>query len=359
MNRLLIALAPFLVTSLILGACRDADAPVACAGEDRVPLDCDAEISYDGVKAKGGTDLFNVVSIEGEVEQRAIREVSEAMKQYVAMHGRACRDYNACILDKDSYLAQSEEIRQRMAVVPAVMNALSAAKSPKERLALIDRLYRGVVPADARDREVTFDLGVHATLPESLGGRSLIVEQGTRVPTDTSMHFTVEVDRTAYLYLFQADPTGAVTVLFPNPKISAGNPLPAGQEQRIPQSGKRFRVNEDNLGTERVYVVVSRKPVAQLEAAIEKALAGSVTKVGDDPWLASVASVRPAAASADCDQRALELTDDEGCSDERALELTDDEGAAPTSVRVRPHPGDDVIVTVLEFEHVDAADYRP
>ncbi|MEZ4438092.1 MAG: DUF4384 domain-containing protein [Polyangiaceae bacterium] len=357
MNRPILA-ASALTFLFGLSACPDPSAPVACAGEERVALDCETEVSYDGLAVKGGADLFGMVALEGEAEKRAIRDVSEAMQQFMAMHSRACRDYNACILDKEGYLRQSEEIRQRMAIVPAITDALGAAKTTRERLMLIDRLYRGVVPEDARADEVTFELGVQASLPEALGGKAFVVHPGDRVPSGTGMHFTVEVDKAAHLYLFQVTAKGEVTVLFPNPAISSANPLPAGVAQRIPQNGKRFRVNDEDLGTERVIFVVSKKPVAALEEASRRAVAGEITKVDDDPWLRSVASVVPADAGQSCDHRALELTDEPGCRDERALVL-DDDPSPDHSLLVRPSPGDDVIVKVLQFEHVAEADYRP
>ena len=185
----------------------------------------------------------------------------------------------------------------------------------------------------------------------------MVVHEGTAVPTDARMFFTVETSAPAYVYMFQTTPSREVTVLFPNPKISASNPLPAKQPSRIPQGGKAFRVNEKDVGTEMVFVVADRKPVAGMESALQKVLAGQVVRVDDDPWLKAITTV--VSGSDDSCSRGLELVQDtsaEVCA--RGLVLEDDAGGdAGPSLVVRNDPADDRILRVLQFDHVSKDDY--
>jgi Domain of unknown function (DUF4384) len=339
-----------------------------CNGEQRVMLDCSSEVSYQGASGEAGIKVMDIASAEGKFEERAIRRVNEQVEQFVAVQTRACRDYNACVLSRDQYRAEAAETRRRLQVIPALTEALKSAKSEGERTKALDELYRGVVPDEKRVEEVTFHLSMVADIPTDLGGGVFSVPPGGAVPTGAKVIFQVDVSRDAYVYIFQATPRGEVNVLFPDPRIGTQNPLAGGVTGRIP-SGKFFRVNQQDVGTEKVFVVASAKPVENLDAALNKVKSGQVNTLAQDQTLTSVAMVAPAAGAANCHNRGLVLEGDDGgsaggCSRPRALELEDDGGPAPRSgpvppgMQVRTPPGDDLIVTVFPFEHMTPAQYQ-
>lgn len=352
---------------------------VQCAGTERVALDCTSEVQYQGVSGEAGINVMDLVGAQGTFQERAIRRVSDQIADYVAMQTRACRDYNACILDAEQYRATAEDIRKRIMLVPTLSEALKTAKSENERLKILDQLYRGVVPDDKRVEEITFEMSMNVDIPPTLGGGSFSVAPGGVVPTGADASFSVNASKTAHVYMFQTSPKGEVAVLFPNVKIGTSNPLPAGVTMRIPPPGQRFTVNEQDVGTENVYFVVSQKPVQNLVAALEKVKGGQVTSVKDDRVLARLAAVEPRSvapaptASSGCSKtRGLTLVDAEPqpCDrTTRGLELSGDSARAidassttakafEPSMVVRTDPGDDVIVQLFSFQHVTVDTFK-
>jgi hypothetical protein len=339
-----------------------------CNGEPRVMLDCSSEVSYQGSSGEAGIKVMDIASAEGKFEERAIRRVNEQVEQFVAVQTRACRDYNACVLSTDQYRAEAADTRRRLQVLPALTEALKSAKSEDERVKALDQLYRGVVPDEKRVEEVTFQLGMVAEIPPDLGGGIYSVGPGGAVPTGAKVHFEIEVSKHAYVYIFQATPSGEVNVLFPDPRIGTQNPLAGGRNARIP-GAKAFKVNDKDVGIENVYIVASTEPVDNLDSALTKVKSGQVNTLAQDRLLTSVAMVAPPSESQKCKRRALKLDDggDDaggGCTRPRALELDDEGGSAPKrnlsvppGMQVRTPPGDDLIVTVFSFQHLTPAQY--
>ncbi len=343
-----------------------------CGSEERVLLDCSSEVSYQGTSGEAALSVMNIASAEGKFEEKAIRRVNEQVEQFVAIQTRACRDYNACVLSRDQYRAEAADTRRRMQVLPALQQALKAAKTEEERQRALDQLYRGIVPDDRRVEEVTFQLGMIAEIPAALGGGIYSVAPGGAIPTGAKVRFEVNVSRQAYVYIFQTTPSGEVNVLFPDPRIGTQNPVAGGSNARIP-ARKSFRVNSKDLGVENVYIVASAEPVADLDAALNKVKSGQVNTVTQDPLLKSVAMVAPAKDAQKCKSRALTLDADDGggatgCTRPRALELDDEESSSggasgsslsvPAGMQVRTPPGDNLIVTVFSFQHLSEQQYR-
>ncbi|MBW2456828.1 MAG: DUF4384 domain-containing protein [Deltaproteobacteria bacterium] len=341
-----------------------------CAGEPRVMLDCSSEVSYQGVSGEAGVDVMGIGAVSGKFEDRAIRRVNDQVAQFVAAQTRSCREYNGCVLSGEQYRAEASETRRKLQVIPAALEALKMAKSETERARALDLLYRGVVPDDKRVEEVTFRLGMVAEMPDGLGGGTFAVAPGGAVPTGAKVFFKLDVSKEAYVYMFQTTPRGEVNVLYPDPRIGTQNPVPARLASRIPDR-KSFRVNAKDLGTESVYMVVSREPVSDLNAALDKVKSGEVSTLAQSQMLRSVAMVAPPAAAKKCKTRALVMEGGNGgggdtCTRPRGLEL-DDEGMksrgvtigdVPAGMQVRTHPGDDLIVTVFPFEHLTAQAYK-
>jgi hypothetical protein len=333
---------------------------IDCNGAERVVLDCRSEFAYQGIEGNVGFDVAGYFGMNADVADKALREVDQHVETYSAMHNRICRDYNACIVDPEEYRGESQKIRSHLVEMPTLLEALKKATSPDERMAILDRLYRGVVPETARKDEVTFFLSTQANIP-GVGAR--IVAPGESIPTGSDLSFTVQASTDAYVYMFQVDPEGSLTVLFPEPRIGTKNPLVGKRAQRIPDSGQSFTLTGKPT-VERVYFVVSRDPVPEIEKALSLARSADRPNVADSPVLSSIASVEPRqiAESKGC-TRALELTGAPAapagatdCSRPRALQLSGDSTgpSAPTesSIAVRNRPGDDLIVEVFEFNHV-------
>ncbi|MBW2527356.1 MAG: DUF4384 domain-containing protein [Deltaproteobacteria bacterium] len=356
-----------LVGAALSGCGGPANDVIDCpGGEQRVRIDCSNEVAYQGAKGEGSISVMDIAGASGSFEDKAIRRVSEHIQQFASMHTRLCREYNSCVVDQTEYRAKADDIQKRLMLVPALSEAVKSSKTEAERTKALDQLYQALVPDEDRVEEVTFRFGFAARFPESLGGGDFVLAPGGTVTTDTKVWITVEVSKDAYLYMFQTTPEGEVSVLFPHPGIQTlANPLRGRMPVRIPPNAKQyFRVNEKDVGTEKVYFVVSKEPVDDLAASLSKVQTGDVTSVSQDSLLQSVAAVPVGDGPSRCKTRSLELVTEEGCVRSRGLELAGDPSPAgagsapPPSMELRTAPGDSRIVKVFHFEHLTQEQFQ-
>jgi hypothetical protein len=344
----------------------------ACGGETRPQIDCSSE-------GQGALEVGTFAKGRARYEETALRRVDEETARYLALQSRLCRDYNACALDKDSYQKESRAVRDRLSRIPELRDALGKAASDGDKVKAVDAIYRSIVPAEKRVEEVAMSLGVEADLP---GGKHVLVPQGGSLPTDTRLAFHVQVSAEAYVYVFQLSPDGSLTVLFPNERIGTRNPLAAGAPARIPPGGASFRLNEKDVGIEKVFVAVSRREIARLGDALARVNAGQVRSLAGDETLQTLGSVGASAGGKPCARasapppppalappraaggqprpvdtlagsRELELVDD-GCARPRGLEFVGgpDAGVRAATIVARTEPGDALIIKVFTFEHL-------
>lgn len=323
-----------------------AKAPVQCASEERIPLNCESEFKYDGRTIEGGFSALGIGDANAKTDEVALRQIDKETEQYAASSRRLCDEYNSCVLDKETYAMRSENLRRRMAKVPELYDVLKAAGSPEaRRLALADA-YRELVPDGSRT-ELSLELSIEAKKP---GERSFApIAPDTSLPTDTRVAFSVRLSHPAHVYLFQKGPDGTLNVLFPDARIAARNPIQADGILRIPEGSASYRLNEKDIGTERVYVVASLQPLANLASAAEQVAAGNKPTGG----LAQVADLDDSSPSAECNQRALEFDDETtpSCVRPRGLELDPEPNSSPASLRAQTEAADSVLVQVFSFEH--------
>lgn len=338
---------------LTLAACGGAKTP------DGLPaLDCSSEISYQGVKTGGGLEVLGVGNGKASYEDTAIRQINDQVASYVAVQTRLCRDYNAGVVSRQEYNTAAAKIRETMTASASAAAKYASATTDDARKVALDGLLRLSVPEAARPQELELSVTVDVELPASAGGSKIVLRPGAPLPTNARVAFQLLASKAAHVYLFQKKPSGAIAVLFPDPRAGAQNPLGAGASVRIPKGDLRYRVNDEDLGLESVYLVASRSPLPALDRAAEDVASGKAQNVGNSPVLASFGTVAVGATPPGCSKaRALELEGGPAptCTRSRGLEL---EGEATTaSMSVRTDPGDDTIVKVLAFEHVREAAY--
>ncbi len=323
----------------------DARAPVRCGGEERVPLSCESEFKYEGRTIEGGFSALGFGSANAKTDEVALRQIDQQTEQYAAQSKRLCEEYNACVVDKETYATRSENLRRRMAKVPELYDGLKAATEPEARRKALADAYQQLVPDEAR-RELSLSFAVQAKKPGEEQFRAITA--GSSLPTETRVAFALQVSHAAHVYLFQKSPDGKLSVLFPDARISTQNPLQPGAELRIPPGGAAFRLNDKDIGTERVYVVASLEPLPSLADAAARVASGGEPQ-GTLAKLASVPSNQPQPS---CTERGLELDDSStsGCVRTRGLEL-DPEPNAQTSLRARTEAADGVLFQVFSFEH--------
>jgi hypothetical protein len=317
-----------------------------CGAEARAQLDCSSEVKYDATNVSGGFSVLGVGGANGAVEQKALREIDKQTALFIAEARRLCDEYNKCVLDKDTYATRSENLRRRIAQVPELREEVKNASSDDARKVAVSKAYRSLVPDDART-ELKVDLSVLAQKPNET--QMSPIASGATLQTGSRLAFVLNVSRAAYVYVFQKSGS-AVTVLFPDTRIKVANPVAPSTALRIPQGDKSFKLNDSDVGMERVYLVASLHPIDALAAAAENA---------KDSGASSAAIDKVTAIDDDCKTRGLSYSEDgaapaAGCVKPRGLALDDDApggSGAKSSVRATTEAGDDVIATVFRFEH--------
>lgn len=124
-----------------------------------------------------------------------------------------------------------------------------------------------VTPAEP----VAFEVGVslHRSTPD--GDERLVA--GALVRPGDALFLEIRGSSPLYVYAFNADAAGESYVLFPAPGLDTANPLAPGEEHRLPGTAGGLEASWQVTsagGRERVLVVASRKPIAELEAEIAK-----------------------------------------------------------------------------------------
>ena len=321
------------------------DGTVTCNGEERLLLNCDSEVSYDATDVKGGLSAVGIGAIEGGSESKALREIDDQTAQYIAQTRRLCDEYNKCVIDKAAYATRSENLRRRVAKVPELVDAVKNASTDEDRRIALAKAYRELVPEEART-ELQVSFSVMSKRPGEAAASA--VSDGASLPSGTRVAFVLQVSRAAHAYLFQKSADGSLNVLFPDPRITIRNPIPAGEPLRIPQGGASFKLDDQDIGTERVYLVASLQPLTELAAAAEQVQQGAKPTGA----LEKVTAMQPG-----CNTRALSFEGDDSSSNQcyrtRALTFEDEPGtqSAPVSFKATTEAADDTIATVFSFEH--------
>jgi hypothetical protein len=359
-----------LAATILASSCASAQSahPQRCPEGERVMLDCSSEVSYQGIDTHGDISALSALHASGRYQDVAIRRVNDNVARYVAAQTRLCRDYNACVIDSSAYRAEAAKTRDLLLEATELAAKVADAKSDAEQNHLLDRMYTSVVPDDQRLEELSFQMALEAQLPPSAGGGTLNVAPGQPLPTGSRVAFTFRTSRDAYLYIFQINNGGEVTVLFPDRRIGTTNPIAAATLTRVPSQGQSFRLNDKDLGAESVYLVASRRAVANLDSAVARVTSGQVSQVNQDSMLANLATIRPS-GEGKCQgarARSLELegqaaADASTCTRTRGLVLDAADGSISTgkpSISTRTSPGDDTIVKVFPFSHVTEEGFR-
>jgi hypothetical protein len=257
-----------------------------------------------------------------------------------------CDEYNKCVVDRETYSLRAENLRRRVAKLPELYEGLKNASDPQAQRKALSQAYHDLVPDESRT-ELKLNFSVLARLPGQNDAAPVL--EGTKLPSGTRVSFSLQLSRAAYVYLFQKSPSGTLNVLFPDERIVVKNPVPAGQELRVPQGGASFKLDDKDIGTERVFIVASLQPIASLAQAVSGLQSGSAPT-------APVVAVTQISKPQDCAKtRALSFEDDAppaGCTRERGLSFDEDAAPSqPSSVTARTEAGDSVIARAFSFEH--------
>jgi hypothetical protein len=289
------------------------------------------------------------VGAGGETEVKALRSVDQQVERMAAEHLELCKQHNACILDKDQYRRESQKLRERHAKLPLMMEAIKAAPDAESRRKAIREAWLTVVPEEERS-ELRLSYAVAAKRPTSPTMTS--VQSGEALPSGTRLAFGIRVSKPAHVYLVQRKgQQKKLEVLFPDPQIPVTNPVAALTNVRIPGEGQSYTLDAEDLGLEQVFVIVSLRPLGDLESKL-----ATLSPASTSALEAALAGVASAGRTDEC-TRGLTLDGGTGdCSLSRGLVLAPAQGeslgmtGAPP-VTLTSEAADDTIFAVFSFNH--------
>lgn len=140
----------------------------------------------------------------------------------------------------------------------------AAAMEPSKAPAVADSAVPIVLASNT-----TKPLGLRYSLLKRTASGVEEVDTATEFRAGDRIRLSVEVNDPGYLYIVNRGSSGAWTVLFPSAEIAGGdNHVLPGRRYEIP-SGYTFTFDE-TPGEEKLFVVVARRPEADLEKLIYK-----------------------------------------------------------------------------------------
>ena len=115
---------------------------------------------------------------------------------------------------------------------------------------------------DARER-VRASRGVAVEVRRRTDDEEQLVAPGSELRSGERFHMYVETEEDAYLYLMYRDPSGNTHLLLPTDPDGELR-VRGGTRTRVPSGGTSIEL-DDNVGTEELYVICSRRPLGELD----------------------------------------------------------------------------------------------
>jgi hypothetical protein len=138
-----------------------------------------------------------------------------------------------------------------------------------------------VIPA-AYSTEDSVALGLRYSILKREGSETTEVKPDTAFHSGDRIRLRVEVNTAGYLYIINRGSSGNWNPLFPSPKIAKGdNRVQKAIQYEIP-AGYVFTFDEQP-GTEKLFIVFSRRPVSDLEELIYSLTGGQDLKTPPRP----------------------------------------------------------------------------
>lgn len=306
---------------LVLGSCKK-------NGASGNP-DCDSDIKYDARKVSGRVDVAKF-GVQAETSVAAVREVDAAVERYTSRWRSLCMDYKNGAMTPDEYRSESRALRERMERLETQMLVLEHAPDAASYQAALKQIYVSMVPPE-QAVDLRVDFGVLARKPGEQAFTAVAAD--APIATGTQVYFSLRTTAQAHIYLYQETASGKINVMFPHPKMPMVNPLPAGQELRIPPAPGYFTLEAEGVGAEQVHIVASLEPLAQLATSLSKA--------------------EPSAEELACGARDLTYNPGTNCDDvqARTFGLTEPGNAPGVSMTAVNTAGSRSIHQIFSFKH--------
>lgn len=301
---------------------------VSCKKESNSP-DCETDIRYDARKVEGRVNVGKF-GVDAATSVAAVREVDSAVERYMSRWRTLCMDYKNGAMTPDEYRGEARSLRERMERLESQLIALEHAPDAESYQKALKAMYVAMVPQE-QAVDLTLEFGVLAQKPGEQ--KFTAVARDAAIATGTNVYFTVRTNAQAHVYLYQETPKGEINVMFPHPRMPMANPLPAGQDLRIPPSPGYFTLEAEGVGLEQVHLVASAEPLTRLETSLGKA--------------------QPSAAELACGARDLTYNPGTSCDEPQArtFGLAEPGNAPGVSMTATNTAGSRSIHQIFTFQH--------
>ena len=243
-------------------------ADVTCPdGSLRPQIDCRQDVGLKGKVVDANASLGKIgLGLGASYEEGAVGQVTDSTYQLALQLESLCKDYNACVMDPAGYQAASSDIRRQLSDHVRLVGRLEGASgSPEDG----DAVWANARP-DLAAQRVAADVRVEAV--KAGASQTLIHRDGDRLAAGDGFRVVLRPAVQAHVYVLLLSSQGEASVLYPDPRMGMANPAAGGSEIAIPPDG--LFVLDQTPGTETLQILVSSRPLTDLESRLASLAAG-------------------------------------------------------------------------------------
>ncbi len=149
---------------------------------------------------------------------------------------------------------------------PPIDTTLADTKRPEDRTPISNRPVPDRSVIQNVSNVTMRPLGLRYSISKRVDNDFMEVDSDTVFHSGDKVRVTVQSNDTGYLYIIAAGTSGSWSVLFPNKEINSGNNLiEKGKSYTIPGTPSGQWSLEGPAGTEKLFLVLSRRPEQDLE----------------------------------------------------------------------------------------------
>jgi hypothetical protein len=213
------------------------------------------------------------------------------MKPWVVMAAFSCAAFSS------EAWAQDSGLKARELFYTPPPDAAPAKKTAPARPPVAKQAPTGTSPITGSGQNRTtvpvvnvanVPLGLRYSVMKRGGSAKFVeVDQDLTFRSGDRIRLTVDTNTTGYLYVVMQGSSGNWRLLFPSAEVEGGNNrIEKGSSQQIPPGDQGQFVFDDQSGTEKLFLVLSRRPEADLDKLIYSITGASNTE-GDRKLMAS------------------------------------------------------------------------
>jgi hypothetical protein len=137
-----------------------------------------------------------------------------------------------------------------------------------------------------RVKDEPHPLALRYSIKKLDGGSSAEVDKDTTFHAGDQICLAIETNDSGYLYVVAQGSSGRWEVQYPTEAVSGSNSVERGKTYKIPPAPDEFLTFDSRAGDERLFVVLTRRPVPDLEKLIYSLQEGKPKEAGDKTMMA-------------------------------------------------------------------------